>query len=71
MGCGQKDDAQQMEFVRTSESVRVQTGIVVVSNITLTEKFQISYHVPSHYFCSRCSEKQCASSFGKAKNIKI
>ena len=38
MGCGQRDDAQQTELVRTSESVRVQTGIVVVSNITLTEK---------------------------------
>ena len=38
MGCGQRDDAQQSELVKTSESVRVQTGIVVVSYITLTDK---------------------------------
>ena len=44
MGCGQRDDAQQTELVRTSESVRAQTGIVMVSNITLTEK-NFRYHI--------------------------
>lgn len=44
MGCGQRDDAQQTELVRTSDSVRVQTGIVMVSNITLTEK-NFRYHI--------------------------